>query len=84
MAVHGSLAPGLSYETYDTSPGGIAAIRTDVAGFVGIAERGPMGTPVRVESWVQFQSMFGGLIGVLSRFADWVTDWERQEYLELF
>jgi glutamine synthetase len=20
----------------------------------------------------------------LSRFADWVTDWERQEYLELF
>ena len=62
MAVHGSLAPGLSYETYDTSPGGIAAIRTDVAGFVGIAERGPMGTPVRVESWVQFQSTFGGLI----------------------
>lgn len=37
-------------------------MRTDVAGFVGIAERGPVGFPLPVESWHQFASLFGGFL----------------------
>jgi phage tail sheath protein FI len=33
--------------------------RADIAGFVGIAERGPLHEPVRVESWNAFTSTFG-------------------------
>ena len=36
--------------------------RTDIAGFVGIAERGPLHRPVRVESWNAFTSTFGAHI----------------------
>ena len=35
-------------------------LRTDIAAFVGIAERGPVDVPVPVESWQQFVSWFGG------------------------
>jgi phage tail sheath protein FI len=34
--------------------------RADIAGFVGIAERGPLHRPVRVESWNAYTSTFGG------------------------
>ena len=37
-----------------------AAVRTDVAGFVGLAQRGPDHQPVRLASWSQFQAVFGG------------------------
>jgi len=37
-------------------------VRTDIVGFVGIAERGPVDTPVPVESWRQFQAHFGTFI----------------------
>lgn len=33
--------------------------RTDIAGFVGIARRGPVGLGVRVESWAAFVAAFG-------------------------
>jgi Bacteriophage tail sheath protein len=36
--------------------------RADIAGFVGIAERGPLHQPVRAESWNAFTSVFGGHI----------------------
>jgi uncharacterized protein len=36
--------------------------RADIAGFVGIAERGPLNQPVRVESWNAFTSTFGAHI----------------------
>jgi hypothetical protein len=36
--------------------------RTDVAGFVGIAERGPLHTPRVVENWSDFRQLFGGHI----------------------
>jgi hypothetical protein len=36
--------------------------RTDIAGFVGIAERGPLHTPVRVATWHEFQQRFGGFL----------------------
>ena len=37
-----------------------AAVRTDVAGFVGLARRGPAHQPVRLSSWSQYQAVFGG------------------------
>jgi uncharacterized protein len=50
--------PGVYFEWLDTPPA-IAERRTDVAGFVGVAARGPLHRPVQVESWTQFQSVFG-------------------------
>src|SRR6185436_2572090 len=51
--------PGIYDERADASGGGIAALRTDVAGFVGIAERGPLHLAVPVESARQFEAWFG-------------------------
>ena len=48
--------PGVYYERVDARAPAIAAIRTDVAGFVGIASRGPVDTPVPVESWSVIRS----------------------------
>ncbi len=52
--------PGVYYERVDTSTPAIEPIRMDVAGFVGIALRGPIDKPVPVQSWRQFQTFFGG------------------------
>jgi hypothetical protein len=51
--------PGVYDERSDTSSGGISALRTDIAGFVGIAERGPLHLAVPVESTRQFEAWFG-------------------------
>ncbi|MBN1439677.1 MAG: phage tail sheath subtilisin-like domain-containing protein [Anaerolineales bacterium] len=56
------LTPGVYYERVDAGPG-ITAVRTDIAGFVGIAPRGPLDTPVPVQSFRQFLSYFGGFSG---------------------
>lgn len=53
-------APGAYHQRFDAGAPKIVAIRTDVAGFVGIAERGPLNTAVVVESWRQYQAHFGG------------------------
>jgi uncharacterized protein len=55
-------APGAYLQRNDRAPAA-AALRTDIAGFVGIAERGPIGVAVAVESMRQFQSVFGNYIG---------------------
>jgi phage tail sheath protein FI len=55
--------PGVYYERVDANALGIAAIRTDITGFVGIAQRGPLHIPVPVKSWRQFQSYFGDFTG---------------------
>lgn len=55
--------PGVFYERVDAVAPAITAIRTDVAGFIGIATRGPLDTAVPVESWRQFQSQFGDFAG---------------------
>lgn len=39
-----------------------APLRTDVAGFVGVAERGPLHTPTRVANWREYQAVFGGFL----------------------
>lgn len=53
-------APGVYFESADPPPRRIAEVRTDVTGFVGVADRGPLHVPVRVESWTQFVTRFGG------------------------
>ncbi len=51
------------YERVDATGPAIAGIRTDVTGFVGIATRGPVDTPVPIQSWRQFLAYFGDLTG---------------------
>ena len=54
--------PAVYYQRADASAGGVAALRTDVAGFVGIAQRGPLNLAVPVESYRQFVAWFGDVI----------------------
>lgn len=50
--------PGVYVEwVYRPPPIGLA--RTDIAGFVGIAERGPLHTPLVVNNWSDFRQLFG-------------------------
>src|SRR5262249_20821568 len=51
--------PGVYFERLDASAHTLPIVRTDIAGFVGFAERGPLHEPVRIESWTQFSSTFG-------------------------
>ena len=55
--------PGVYYERADAGAAGVSPVRTDIAGFVGIATCGPLHTPVLVQSWRQFQAIFGGFTG---------------------
>jgi uncharacterized protein len=57
------LPPGVHIERADATGVAPVELRTDVAAFIGIAERGPLDTPVPVESWRQFQAHFGSLTG---------------------
>lgn len=52
-------APGI-YRSPDRTPFAFAPIRLDIAGFVGVALRGPVNEPTRVDSWTDFQLTFGG------------------------
>ena len=54
--------PGIYYEAVDLDSSGINPLRTDIAAFIGIAERGPLHTPLPVTTWEQFQSTFGNFI----------------------
>ena len=56
------LTPGVYFELHDAGPPVIRGLRTDIAGFVGLAERGPLDTPVQIESWRQFQFVFGDFV----------------------
>src|SRR4051794_27606685 len=55
--------PGVYFERTDAVVPAITALRTDIAGFVGIAERGPLHRALPVQSWRQFQATFGNFIG---------------------
>jgi hypothetical protein len=55
--------PGAYVEHQDATSTAIHPLRTDVAGFVGLARRGPIDTPVLVESFRQFETHFGAFIG---------------------
>lgn len=56
----GNAAPGVYIRHVETPS--ISPVRTDVAGFVGVAERGPLFQPVRLESWTDYRARFGGYI----------------------
>ena len=55
--------PGAYIERQDATQGLVGPLRTDVAGFVGLAAKGPIDTPVAVESVRQFEAHFGSFIG---------------------
>ena len=55
--------PGAWLQRYDQAAPPTATLRTDIAGFIGIAQRGPIGVAVAVESFRQFQAVFGDFIG---------------------
>jgi phage tail sheath protein FI len=61
--VNALLAPGAYYQTVDAGAPTVTPFRTDITGFVGIAERGPIDLPVPIQSWRQFASWFGDLTG---------------------
>jgi uncharacterized protein len=54
--------PGVYFEWLNTRQAGIELQRTDITGFVGICQRGPLHQPLKIESWPQFNSIFGGCI----------------------
>ena len=57
------LSPGVYVEEYDNSPRGIEGVGTSTAGFVGLAEKGPVsGAPVFVKSFKAFKQLFGGYL----------------------
>jgi hypothetical protein len=62
LSIQHPAAPGAYLQRYDQAPTTVN-LRTDIAGFVGIAERGPIGVAVAVESPRQFQAVFGDYIG---------------------
>ena len=55
--------PGVYYERVDTGSPAIFPLRTDIAGLVGIATRGPLDRALPVQSWRQFQAYFGSFTG---------------------
>lgn len=52
--------PGVYFEWLDQRGPAMVPLRTDIAGFVGISLAGPLDVPVRIESFTQFVSIFGG------------------------
>jgi hypothetical protein len=55
--------PAVHIERADAAGAQPVVLRTDVAGMVGIARRGPLDTPVPVESMRQFAAHFGDFTG---------------------
>lgn len=55
--------PGVYVQPVDLGRGRVNALRTDIAGFCGIAARGPVGVAVAIRSMRQFESIFGSYIG---------------------
>ena len=55
------LTPGVYFEKPQVRAQA-SAQRTDVAGFVGLAERGPLHRPQRLTTWREFQQVFGGFL----------------------
>ena len=56
------LTPGVYFEFQDASPPVIRRVRSDIAGFVGLAERGLLNRAVQIDSWRQFQAHFGNFV----------------------
>lgn len=55
------LTPGVYFEKPRVQEA-LTPQRTDIAGFVGLAERGPLHVPQRLTTWRQFQQRYGGFL----------------------
>ena len=53
--------PGVFIQEIDV-PGPIAGVGTSTAAFIGPAERGPIGRPVKLTNVTQFTNLFGGFV----------------------
>ena len=60
MTLAPASAPGVRLRRARRGGDGVVRVRTDVAGFVGYAKRGPVGVPVRVRTMRAFEGIFGG------------------------
>ena len=57
------LSPGVYVEEYDNSPRSIEGVGTSTAGFIGLAEKGPIeGAPLLVTNMKSFKQQFGGFL----------------------
>ncbi len=54
--------PGVYVEEISSGQHTITGVATSIAAFVGWTNQGPVGTATMVESWAQYQLLFGGLI----------------------
>ena len=59
----GYSTPGVYYERVDAGASRVLPLRTDIAGLVGIARRGPIDIAVPIDSWRQFTAWFGDVTG---------------------
>ncbi len=56
-------SPGVYVEEYDNSPRSIEGVGTSTAGFIGLAEKGPViGAPQLVTSFKSFKQQYGGFL----------------------
>ncbi|HTS31291.1 MAG TPA: hypothetical protein VMH81_35705, partial [Bryobacteraceae bacterium] len=53
------LTPGVYFEKADQAEQPVPSVRTDVAAFIGIAQRGPLDQPIACTTFAQFQATFG-------------------------
>ena len=53
--------PGVYVQSVEVPP--TAPFRLSVAGFVGLAERGPLNNPQALTNWGQYRDVFGGFVG---------------------
>jgi uncharacterized protein len=53
--------PGVYIEELPSGVHTITGVATSIAAFVGWAPQGPVAQPVMVESWTEYQTIFGGL-----------------------
>jgi phage tail sheath protein FI len=56
------LTPGVYFEFRDAALPVVRRVRTDITGFIGLAERGPLNQPVQIDTWRQFQARFGRFV----------------------
>lgn len=57
------LSPGVYVEEYDNSPKSIEGVGTSAAGFIGLAEKGPVeAAPTYITSFANFNKVFGGYL----------------------
>jgi phage tail sheath protein FI len=59
MSTSGRTTPGVYFEQVDRARAAIGPLRTDIAAFLGYAERGPLLVPVKISNWRQYTAIFG-------------------------